>query len=187
VDLFATILEMAGTSAAAVVPTNVTLDSQSLVSMITTEAASSRLIFTEVFDSPTATNDARTLRDDRYKLIKFNDGRAEFYDLQTDPTELTNLNTSPTTTQKAYRDRLQFWMYRYTTNSGVTIASPAMSGGQFSCAVTNLASYALWRCDDLATQFWSPVTNAVAATNGSIVTLTDPAPPADRSFYSVVK
>jgi arylsulfatase A-like enzyme len=186
-DLFSTILEMAGTSAAAAVPSNVTIDSQSILPVVTSGSTKSRMIYNEVFDTPSSTNDVRSLRDSRYKFISFADGRNEFYDLQTDPTELTNLNATASTTQKQYRDRLKFWLYGYTTNSGVTIGSPAMNSGQFSCTVTNVASYALWRCDDLTTQFWSPVTNATVATNGSLITLTDPTPSADRAFYSVVR
>ena len=188
VDLFATILEMAGSSVAAAVPTNVTIDSKSLMGQLTGTNTVFRLAYAEEFGTNVAASaGGRALRDDRYKLIRFNDGRDEFFDLQTDPTELTNLNSSLTAMQKQYRDRLQFWLYRYTTNSGVTIAAPAWSAGQFSCAVTNAASYALWRCDDLTAQFWSPVTNTVMATNGSIVTLTDPTPSTSQAFYSVVK
>lgn len=187
VDLFATILEMAGTSATAVVPTNVTIDSESLLSTITTEASSTRLIYTEVFSAPSGSNDARSLRDSRYKFIQFADGRDEFYDLQTDPTELTNLNSTGTAEQKQYQDRLQFWLYGYTTNTGATIASAAWNTNRFSCTVTQAASYALWRCNDLTTQFWSPVTNAVATTNSGVVTLADPSATADRFFYNVVK
>ena len=188
VDLFATILEMAGSSAAAATPTNITIDSKSLMGQLTATNTVFRLAYSEVFGTNVAASaGGRALRDDRYKLIRFNDGHDEFYDLQNDLTELTNLNSSLTATQKQYRDRLQFWMYGYTTNSGVTVAAPTMGAGQFSCAVTNAASYALWRCDDLVTQFWSPVTNAVAATNGSVVTLTDPATATERAFYNVVK
>jgi arylsulfatase A-like enzyme len=187
VDLFATILEMAGTSTAAVVPSNVTIDSASLVATISAEASASRLIYTEVFDSPPGVNDARALRDSRYKFIQFADGHDEFYDLQTDPVELNNLNNLLTAEQEAYRDRLQFWLYGYSTNSGVTISNAQMTAGQFSCAVNGLAGYALWRCEDLTTQFWSPVTNAMLTTNGSVVTLADPAPTAAQAFYSVVK
>jgi arylsulfatase A-like enzyme len=187
VDLFATILEMAGTSATAVVPTSVSIDSESLVSTIATEANNPRLIYTEVFDSPSGPNDGRALRDSRYKFIQFADGHDEFFDLQTDPTELNDLNNSLTSEQQAYRDRLQFWLYGYSTNSGVTISNAAMNGAQFSCAVNGLASYELWRCEDLTTQFWSPVTNVVVTTNGSVVTLADPAPTASQAFYSVVR
>lgn len=188
VDLFATILEMAGSSVAAAVPTNVTIDSQSLMGVLQATNTVFRLAYSEEFGTNVAASaGGHALRDDRYKLIRFNDGRDEFYDLQIDPTERTNLNSSLTATQKQYRDRLQFWLYGYTTNSGVTIGPASWSAGQFSCVVTNLASYSLWRCDDLATQFWSPVTNAAAVTNGATVTLTDPDTLPERAFYRVVR
>ena len=188
VDLFATILEMAGTTVSAAVPATVKIDSKSLMSALQATNTIFRLAYSEEFGaSVPASAGGRALRDDRYKLIRFNDGHDEFYDLQTDPTELVNLNSTGTAEQKQYRDRLQFWLYGYTTNTGVTISSAAHASNQFSCTVTNPASYALWRCNDLATQFWSPVTNAVATTNGSVVTLSDPGATAERSFYNVVK
>lgn len=188
VDLFATILEMAGSSTAAAVPANVTIDSRSLIGALQSTNTISRLAYAEEFGANvSASAGGRAIRDDCYKLIRFNDGRDEFYDLQADPTELTNLNNVLTAAQKPYRDRLQFWLYGYSTNTGPTIASSAWSAGQFSCAVNSLAKYALWRCDDLVTQFWSPVTNVVQATNASSVTLTDVSPPADRAFYKVVQ
>jgi hypothetical protein len=82
---------------------------------------------------------------------------------------------------------LQFWLYGYTTNSGVTVTAPVADAGQFSCSLEQVDRYELWRCEDLAAQFWSPVTHAVATTNGITVTMTDPTAPAERGFYSVVK
>ena len=93
----------------------------------------------------------------------------------------------PDTEQRQYYDRLQFWLYGYTTNTGPRITSSAWTNGQFSLTVTQAANYALWRCDDLTTQFWSQVTNDVATTNGSAVTLKDVTPSAVGAFYSVVK
>ena len=128
------------------------------------------------------------MRDDRYKLIRFSNGVDEFYDLQTDPYEGTNLVNTLTADQRQYYNRLQFWLYGYSTNTGPRIASSSWTNGQFSCTLTQAASYALWRCDDLmTTTFWSQVTNAVSTTNGSIVTLRDISPPIGRAFYSVVK
>jgi len=61
------------------------------------------------------------------------------------------------------------------------------TNNQFSCTLTQAASYTLWRCDDVSTGFWSPVTNMVSMTNGSTVTLKDVSTPAGVAFYSVVK
>ena len=188
VDLFATILELAGTNTG-VVPAGVTIDSRSFASTLGGSPDRARRIYTEIFDTnPLSVADGRALQDTRWKLIRFDDGHDEFYDLQTDPNENTNLlSRALTTEQQQYRERLQFQLYGYSTNSGPHIATAMWQGGQFSCAVTPPANYALWRCEDLTTTFWTPVSNVVATTNGTIVTLTDVAPPAGRAFYSVVK
>lgn len=189
VDLFATILELAGTSAGATVPANVTLDSKSVVSALRGQTDESRRVYVDLFgDNIVSGQDGRCLRDARYKLIRLNSGTELFYDLQTDRYEGTNLLSGALTAeQKQYYDRLRFWFYGYSTNSGPRIASSAWTNGQFSCTVTQAASFALWRCDDLTTTFWSQVTNVVATTNGSTVTLKDVAPPVTQAFYSVVK
>ena len=188
VDLFATILELAGTSAAVAVPSSVKIDSQSLVPVLQSTNTISRRAYSEVFGANVpASSGGRALRDSRYKLIRFNNGVDEFYDLQTDPYELTNLFSTMTTEQRAYYDRLQFQVNGYSTNTGAFITSSAWTNNQFSCTLTQSASYALWRCDDVTTGFWSQVTNAVATTNGSTVTLKDTTPPTGKAFYSVVK
>ncbi|MSU58600.1 MAG: sulfatase [Pedosphaera sp.] len=189
VDLFATILELAGTSVGATVPAGVTIDSHSVVSALQGQTDTSRRVYVDLFgDNILNSQDGRSLRDARYKLIRLNTGTNQFYDLQTDPYENTNLLSGALTAeQKQYYDRLEFWFYGYSTNTGPRIASAAWTNGQFSCTLTQAASYALWRCDDLSTTFWSQVTNAVATTNGSTVTLKDISPPTSRAFYSVVK
>lgn len=189
VDLFATMLELAGTSVGATVPTNVTIDSHSVLPALQGATDATRRVYGELFgDNLLTGQDGRCLRDARYKLIRLNSGGDQFYDLQTDPYEGTDLLSGALTTeQRQYYDRLQFWLYRYSTNARPHIAASFWSNGQFSCTLTQTANYALWRCDDLTTAFWSRVTNTVATTNGSSVTLTDISPPATPAFYSVVK
>jgi subtilisin family serine protease len=48
----------------------------------------------------------------------------------------------------------------------------------------NLA-YSLWRSAQAADPVWSAVTNWTGATNGNMITLTDPTPPSGQSFYRV--
>ncbi len=187
VDLFATILELAGTSVTSTVPANVTIDSKSIVPALSGQTDTNRHVYVDLFGDTPGSQDGRSLRDARYKLIRFNDGHDEFYDLQTDPYEGTNLLSTLTAEQRQYYDRLQFRLYGYSTNTGARITSATWTNGQFSCTVTQAANYALWRCDDLTTTFWSQVTNTVATTNGSTVTLTDATPPSAGAFYSVVK
>ena len=189
VDVFATILEMVGTSVGAAVPASAPIDGQSLLPALQADTVLSRRAYSELFGTNyTASESGRMLRDDRYKLIRYTDGHELFYDLLNDPYENTNLIGSLSATQQAYHDRLEFWLYGYSTNTGPRIASSAWSNGQFSCSLTQAASYALWRCGDLTTLFWSQVTNSIMTTNGANVILTDPSPPpTGRAFYSVVK
>jgi len=188
VDVFATMLEMAGTSVSAAVPASVAIDGQSLLPALQTDAVLARHGYSEMFGTNYSTSQSgRMLRDDRYKLIRYTDSHEQFYDLLNDPYENINLISSLTATQQAYHDRLEFQLYGYSTNAGPRINSSAWSSGQFSCIFTQSADYVLWRCTDLTTLFWSQVTNALAMTNGSNVILTDPSPPAGRAFYSVIK
>lgn len=188
VDLFATILELAGTTVATAVPANVVIDSQSLVPLLTATNQLSRRAYAEMFGTNVAANvGGRALRDERYKLIRFTNGTEEFYDLQTDPLELTNLVSSATSAPRAYLDRLRFQLNGYSNSPGVYITGGGWTNQQFSCTLTQAANYTLWRCADVSAGFWSQVTNATAVTNGTTVTLQDPTPPAAGAFYSVVR
>ena len=195
VDLFATILELAGTSVAAAVPTNVVIDGRSLVPALSADIVLSRRAYSEAFSRVASLGiaEGRTLRDDRYKLIHYIENNVhEFYDLQTDPYESTNLVHTLTAEERTYYDRLRFWLYGYTNNTGPRIASASWSNGQFTCAlvqpgITQATNYALWRCEDLTTLFWSEVTNAVKTVNGPTLRLIDVSPLSNAAFYSVVK
>jgi arylsulfatase A-like enzyme len=190
VDVYATILEMAGISVTSTVPAGVKIDSQSLLHALAATTNLARYAYSEKFGSSTPSPDARALRDDRYKLINYTGGTYEFYDLQSDPIESTNLLASALTAeQQKYFDRLQYRLGGYSTNTGPALISPRWSGGRFavSCAQTSGASYALWRCDDPVAGFWSPVSGAVVGVTNSVVTLTDPSAPSGSRFYGVVQ
>ncbi|MEN9576326.1 MAG: hypothetical protein RL514_4181 [Verrucomicrobiota bacterium] len=190
VDLFATVLELAGINVVATVPTGTRVDSRSLVPVLSGQAGGGRAVYTELFAATTpGSADGRALRDERFKLIRFADGHDEFFDLQADAAEGTNLllgALSPT--QQQHRDRLEFWLAGYSTNTGPSLVSPVAAVGQFATSLSQTvgASYALWRCDDLVTGFWSPVSGALTGVTNAVVTLTDPSPAASRAFYSVV-
>lgn len=191
VDLFATVLDLAGINAAATVPAETRVDSRSLVPLLSGQAGGSRAVYTELFGSAVATGqDGRALRDERCKLIRFTDGHDEFYDLEADPYEGTNLLTATLTAlHQQHRDRLEFWLAGYSTNTGPSIVAPVLGGGRFSVSLSQTAGagYALWRCDDPMAAFWSPVSGTLAGVTNSVVTLTDPSPTAGRAFYSVVQ
>lgn len=192
VDVFATILEMAGMNLSATVPTNVTIDSQSLLAALSGTNTLSRLVYAEKFDTNAPTSaDGRVLRNTRYKLIRFNNGHDEFYDLLADPYEATNLlNTAMTSVQSGnyYALMMKLGDYQIALTPPV-ITGFARSNAQFTVTVrrTNSVSYGLWRAADLHGLAWAPLTNAVIVTNSAtVVTLADTNAPAAQSFYRVV-
>ena len=132
----------------------------------------------------------RALRNGQFKLLSFEAGGEEFYDLLADPAENTNLLSGPLTpTQQANYYSLTMRLCSYQN----TVAAPVITGlnrtgAQFNLNVqraTNL-TYGLWRADTLADLAWAPLSNAVIATNGaSSVTLTDPNTSGSPHFYRV--
>ena len=107
-DLFSTMLEMAGVP----LPTTVTLDSKSLKPILSNQSGTRTRIYTDQFDQASSTAGGRVLRDDRYKLIRFNNGTEEFHDVVTDPADTTDLLTggigAMSATQQARYYRLRF-------------------------------------------------------------------------------
>ena len=193
VDLFATILEVAGSSVSAAVPPGVAIDGQSLMPAVQTTNTSPRYAYSELFGANVSPQSAtgQTLRNSQFKLIRFNDRHEEFYDLQNDPYETVNLLTNPlsATAQSNY-----FGLFLKLAGYQSALAQPLITGWgktnlQFTATVaraTNL-TYTLWRApvfDDLA---WSPQTNAIVVTNGvTSVTLTDTNAGGQQNFYRVV-
>jgi len=92
VDLFATILELFGdTNWQSQISTTV-VDSHSLMPILLDQAKSVRSWeFTEIFKNIPAVGDGKTMRNDDYKLLKFDNGTEKFFNLSIDPTEKTNL------------------------------------------------------------------------------------------------
>ena len=92
VDLYATILEMAGINVATTTA-GVTLDSQSLLPVLQNQAVTRNYVFGDYWDLafPTLSDVGRVIRDVQYKLVRLNNGTERFYDLTADPYEATNL------------------------------------------------------------------------------------------------
>ncbi len=92
-DLFATIVENFGfTNWQKQIPTNKPVDSKSLQPIIKNTSDSVRpWIFSEIFKLTTDSADGKCMRNRNYKLIKFDFGKEEFYNLALDPLESNNL------------------------------------------------------------------------------------------------
>ena len=94
VDLFATILNLFDVNPGDVVPATTTIDSISLLPYIENTDGSSRItVVSEYFtrEGITLPNAAKTIRNWRFKLIRFENGTEEFYNLTRDPFETNNL------------------------------------------------------------------------------------------------
>lgn len=109
VDIFRTVLEMADIDFSSLAQEGsllqgVTVHSQSLMEFINSahSANHSGIAYSEIYGltGNSATSNAETIRDSQYKLIRFFNAAAteEFYDLQADFRETTNLISSGTST-----------------------------------------------------------------------------------------
>ncbi|MEO5803241.1 MAG: sulfatase-like hydrolase/transferase [Verrucomicrobiota bacterium] len=192
VDVFATILELATINVAATVPTNISIDSRSLLPMLQSTSAVTRYSYSEKFDTnaPVA-SDGRTLRNAEFKLIQFHDGHEEFFNLLNDPYESTNLlSRALTATEQGNYYNLLLKFSEYQDGIPTTVITKfSKTNLQFSIAVqrtTNL-TYSLWRAAELDALAWVPVSSALIVTNGVVtVTLTDTNATAAQNFYRVI-
>ena len=91
-DLFATIVELAGfIDWRSQIMANKPVDSKSLMPILKNTATTIRpWAFTEIFGYNNAT-DAKAMRNQDFKLLNFDSGKQEFYNLSTDPNEQINL------------------------------------------------------------------------------------------------
>jgi arylsulfatase A-like enzyme len=187
VDIYATILEMAGSSVAARTPPVATIDSRSLMPMLQTTNTYARSAYAELFDDINSANTGRALRNTEFKLIRFNSGTNQFFDLRNDPYEATNLFGAVLTARaQSNYNSLVIKFSDYQTNFiSPTIHDMTSSNNTFGLTVHYDSSldYSLWRApvpDELA---WAPVSNAVIIVNGSIVTLADTNATGGNYFY----
>lgn len=187
VDLFSTILEMAGVP----LPASVTLDSRSLMPILAQQEPGDRSrLYVEKFDTTDPTSGGRGLRDDRYKIIRLNNGSDEFYDLLNDPAETGNLlagginSLSPA--QLGYYYRLRFNLGAYQPGDPVPPLSHSFSETGFSLTVPTAVSgtQSLWHSRDL--DFWSPVPGATSSVIGQETTFTAPVSGGARGFFSAL-
>lgn len=106
VDLYSTILELAGISVAATQPAANPLDARSLTPILQNTAESSRVVMSQMFDTSLAASvSGRVLTDAAgYTLLQFDDGHEELFNVTTDVNQATNLLGSSITSaaQTAY-------------------------------------------------------------------------------------
>ena len=76
------------------IPAGKPVDSRSLMPVLQNTATDVRpWAFTEIFKLTPDANDGKTMRNSAYKLLRFDNGTEEFYNLATDPDETNNLLT----------------------------------------------------------------------------------------------
>ncbi|HQY63398.1 MAG TPA: sulfatase-like hydrolase/transferase [Polyangiaceae bacterium] len=109
VDLFKTILELANVDPALALPAGgATVDSVSVVPYLKnpSQAPLRSWIMTEQFGNTAGFGrTGKTIRDASYKLIRFDAGDTELYDLRVDPQELDNLMAAPLSVEAAAHEQ----------------------------------------------------------------------------------
>jgi hypothetical protein len=76
------------------IPANKPVDSRSILPILTNSTTQTRpWQFTEIFKLTPDANDGKTMRHAVFKLLRFDNGTEEFYNLATDPDETNNLLT----------------------------------------------------------------------------------------------
>ena len=192
VDLYATILALAGIDVSATQPAANPIDSHSLLPILNATADTARFAFSEQFGGTLTTAESgHALRDSLgYKLIQFDDNREELYKVDTDLNEATNLlaGTLSTAAQASYYSlRLEMGNYQ-TTLAMPTIQNTMRSGSEFTIRVqrTTGLTYSLYRSTVLGYGTWSLLSDAIIADEGSTLTLTDPTASGSAFFYRVL-
>lgn len=193
VDLPITLLDMLGVNLTNTIPTNLVFDGRSFAAVLRNQPwnPTENVILSENFGSiiPAPLRGVAA-RGQRYKLIKLDSGLQEFYDLQTDPYEHTNLLGNLTPPQQAayagLTNRLAAW---HNPPTPPTISEVRAQAGVVSMSVPEQVgiAYSLIRATSLSAPNWQLVANfgREVHTNEAVVTLTDPSPPGP-AFYRVV-
>lgn len=192
VDLFSTILELAGVDVEATLPEGTTIDSRSFMSALNDDPVVSQDVYAEFFgDNFSNGTTGRTLRNGQFKLIQFTDGTEEFFDLSADPHEGINLLADAMdATQLANYHSLTFKLAGYQEAlAQPVVTGVSVSGGAFTLTVSGESDlvYTLWETTTFNDLDWTPVTNAITLSiSPTEVSITDPGGGAARRFYRVV-
>ncbi len=103
-DIFATVLELSGFSnwLSFIPSAKLPVDSKSLLPVLKNDTTHVReWIFTEQFQATSAPKDGKAIRNEEFKLIRFDNGNERFYHLLNDPDEQVNLLNGVLTTGAA--------------------------------------------------------------------------------------
>jgi arylsulfatase A-like enzyme len=188
IDLFATILELAGVNIAQAIPTNRPIDSQTLVPFLNNVAVTNgRVLLSENFSDTLTTDVAgRALRNERYKLIQFQNGTNELYDLNIDPLEATNLlaRSLIASEQSAYI-ALQAQSAAWQEKPSLTSLQKTTQQFSLSFIPVQHYTYTLERRDDASSGSWMSVTSAFAPNSDGTIRFTDTNVVGTNRFYRV--
>lgn len=209
VDIWQLIQELAGIDVAATIPAGVTVDSKSILPALQSNVTIPGDIFDEQFNQ-SATADGQTLRDEKYKLLRFDAKTERLYNLEVDPYEHTNLLPGPLSAdaQSHYNSlKRKFQNYLAIPNASKTrdaFPFPVhrtfdATGGTatltYDYPQLRVASvHTLWRTNDLNDpESWTPIEtrNIDAIPTGTPLTtvtasFTDPNATGGQYFYQVV-
>lgn len=189
VDVFATVLELAGRNAAELLPRGLPNDSRSLTSILRNEPfapAEPAVLMEDVGANPAGSFTGRAARLGSYKLIRWDTAVEEFYDLATDPLEATNLISRPLTgPQQVSLDQLRAKLVAWTNTPELLAQARTANAFAADAGWFVNANFSLWRNLDLATTNWTRVTNATTQDRGDAIRLTDPQSPDGGAFYRV--
>ncbi|MEO5712011.1 MAG: sulfatase-like hydrolase/transferase [Luteolibacter sp.] len=212
-DIFQLIQELAGINVAATLPPGVTIDSKSILPALEKNVVIPADLQNEHFNQSTAA-DASSLRDEKYKLIRFDSKNERFYNLEADPYENTPLaiaSLAPDAQAHYYSLKRKFQNYLALPNAATTrdpfpfpFPFPvhrtfSTSGGTatltYDYAQLRTSSvHTLWRTTDLNDpEAWVPIasrTIAAIPTGTALATVsdsfTDPNAAGGQYFYQVV-
>ncbi|MEE9369226.1 MAG: sulfatase-like hydrolase/transferase [Pontiella sp.] len=186
VDMYSTILELFGVSAAEIVPEELVFDSHSFASVLRGET-----YVRDVADimALNALNEPyeRALVEGDFKYIDFGNGTKEFYNVGADITETNNLldgvlSPPEQTAYESLTNKLETYInipHCYSTY---------MTNGTFNVETGwfDNEGFTLHRTDNLVSNDWNVVAGQEFEDNGeAALILRDPAPPASNAFYRV--
>ncbi len=167
VDFFATILEVAGVDVAARYSPARPLDALSFGEALRDPGAPPHRtwVLTENFSSHTESNRAgRSILDDRHKYIAFESNSNAFFDLWSDPLELTNLYgqvLDPASSNSLAA--LQSQLNELQNNPCIMDVRGDLS--EVSVAFINAVDFTLWSSFSMTTGGWQQVSGATVTTN----------------------